>query len=402
MTPLSQNHGWLGSPTGVLWPAKEPETISEQQNPFIKFRSFLWSHKNAVEKGFTDRDFIQLVNRLDNSIGEVDGTGFSQTPFENCSDLSSAVGRTGDLWIKNETENVSGSHKARHLFGLALHLEVDEVPLTTPLSIASCGNAALGAAVVARAVNRPLIVHVPVWAETSILDHLADLDADIRICERKENEEGDPCVLRSQEAVAEGAISFGCQGTENVFTIDGGRTLGFELVDAWISTQKIPEHLFIQVGGGALASSVIQALYTALNLDVLEQLPVLHSVQSEGCSPLSRAFDIVSSSVDPLESLDGDEPMWAWENPASVAIGILDDVVYDWKPIVWALLEMGSRPMSVNEETLLKAHKLVHGHTSISPCITGTSGIAGILASHQEGTLNPDSTVAALVTGIER
>ena len=58
--------------------------------------------------------------------------------------------------------------------------------------------------------------------------------------------------------------------------------------------------------------------------------------------------------------------------------------------------------MSVNEETLLKAHKLVHGHTSISPCITGTSGIAGILASHQEGTLNPDSTVAALVTGIER
>ena len=100
MTPLSQNHGWLGSPTGVLWPAKEPETISEQQNPFIKFRSFLWSHKNAVEKGFTDRDFIQLVNRLDNSIGEVDGTGFSQTPFENCSDLSSAVGRTGDLWIK--------------------------------------------------------------------------------------------------------------------------------------------------------------------------------------------------------------------------------------------------------------------------------------------------------------
>ena len=34
--------------------------------------------------------------------------------------------------------------------------------------------------------------------------------------------------------------------------------------------------------------------------------------------------------------------------------------------------------------------------------ITGTSGFAGILASHQEGTLNPDSAVAALVTGIER
>ena len=58
--------------------------------------------------------------------------------------------------------------------------------------------------------------------------------------------------------------------------------------------------------------------------------------------------------------------------------------------------------MSVNEETLLEAHELVHGHTSISPCITGTSGFAGVLASHKEGTLNPDSAVAALVTGIER
>lgn len=400
MTPLSKNHGWLGSPDGALWPSAE--TASDQRNPFIKFRSFLWSYRNALEKGLDDRDFINLVNRLDNSIGEVDGTGFNQTPFEIHSDLNSAIGRTGNLWIKNETENVSGSHKARHLFGLALHFEVEGVPATTPLSIASCGNAALGAAVVARAVNRPLIVHVPVWADSSILDLLSDLNADIRICERRENEEGDPCVLRSREAVEQGAVPFGCQGTENIFTIDGGRTLGFELIDTWIDNQEIPEHLFIQVGGGALASSVIQALYTALDIGVLADLPIVHSVQSEGCAPLNRAFDIVSSSQNRLESLNGDEPMWAWDNPNSVATGILDDVVYDWKPIVWALLEMESSPMKVNEETLIEAHKLVHAHTSLTPCITGTSGLAGVLTAHQNSTLNSNSRVAAIVTGIER
>jgi len=60
------------------------------------------------------------------------------------------------IWVKDETDNVAGSHKARHMFGLLVHLEVvrrlgmTERPLP-PLAIASCGNAALAAAVVAAA-----------------------------------------------------------------------------------------------------------------------------------------------------------------------------------------------------------------------------------------------------------
>ncbi len=199
-----------------------------------------------------DRGFVDLVHRLDDSVASVDGGGFRHTPLLHLGDLGTGMGHTGGLFGKDETGNVSGSHKARHLFGLALHLAVDGVPTDTPLAIASCGNAALGAAVVARATGRPLAVHVPTWADPEILDRLADLGADVRICERRKGGTGDPCVLRFRELVTDGAIPFGCQGTENLMTIDGGRTLGFELASDLADRGAAADHLLIHVGGGAL------------------------------------------------------------------------------------------------------------------------------------------------------
>ena len=82
--------------------------------------------------------------------------------------------------MKNETGNVSGSHKARHLMGLLIHLEVVErLGLAMRrgsegqhLAIASCGNAALAAAVVARAAARPLEVFIPTTADPKVVARL--------------------------------------------------------------------------------------------------------------------------------------------------------------------------------------------------------------------------------------
>ena len=76
--------------------------------------------------------------------------------------------------------------------------------------------------VVARALDRDLEVFVPTWADPPVVDRLRDLEATIRVCERREGEVGDPCYLRFREAVSEGALPFTCQGTENALTIDGG------------------------------------------------------------------------------------------------------------------------------------------------------------------------------------
>ena len=91
----------------------------------------------------------------------VAGTGFRATPLVDLTggpSVPTALAGWGPVVAKVETANVSGSHKARHLFGLLLRLLVDEAAAeggaaaardARPLAIASCGNAALGAAVVA-------------------------------------------------------------------------------------------------------------------------------------------------------------------------------------------------------------------------------------------------------------
>tara|TARA_B100000929_G_scaffold231078_2_gene187568 strand:- start:18730 stop:19920 length:1191 start_codon:yes stop_codon:yes gene_type:complete len=389
--------GLLGTPPGSAWPG--PDTPhGDDPNPFVRFRHLLWAHHAALAAALTDSAYVDMVRRLDDAVAEVDGTGFRTTPLLPVSELAAAFGQRGGLWAKDETGNVSGTHKARHLFGLALHLEVQGVPAETPLAIASCGNAALGAAVIALAAGRPLAVHVPVWADPAVVDRLADLGADIRVCERREDEVGDPCVLRVRELVADGAVAFTCQGTDNLLTLDGGRTLGLELAEQLAEAGVDESQLVVQVGGGALASSCIQALADATDLDVLPARPRFHAVQTEGCAPLARAFALAVDSDDPFD----DSHMWPWHDPSSLATGILDDVVYDWQPLVATMLEDETAPVVATEADIAEAHRLVHAHTDVPADPTGTAGVAGLLATRRDHTIDADEPAVVLLTGVER
>ena len=391
------------------WPGPGAR-LGADSNPFVAFRTLLWSHHRALAIGWTDARFVDVVRRLDEAVAEVDGHGFRTTPLVSQTALADAMGQGGGIWAKDETGNVSGTHKARHLFGLALHLAVDEVPDDTTLAISSCGNAALAAAVVARAAGRPLAVHVPTWADGTILDRLDDLGADVRVCERRDGEAGDPCILRFRELLATGAMPFTCQGIEAPWTIDGGRTLGFELAAELTDHGRSPTRLLVQVGGAALATSTVSALTDAVELGGPSILPggrpPLVAVQTEGCAPLARAFNLVAASDDTEAAIaepDG-RYMWSWDDPGSAATGILDDVTYDWRPVVHDMLlgPTPGGPVVASEADVIEAHHLVRAHTSVPADPTGTAGLAGLLAARRDGCIDADEEVVVLLTGVDR
>ena len=405
MSSPDPSFGWLGTPPGATWPSAHTR-LAGDSNPFVAFRHMLWSYYRASTSGWSEERFVDLVRRLDDAVAEVDGRGFRTTPLVFQRDLATALNQAGGIWTKDETGNVSGTHKARHLFGLALHLAVDEVPTDTPLAISSCGNAALAAAVVARAAGRPLAVHVPTWADSAVLDRLHDLGAEVRTCERRDGESGDPCLLRFRELVAEGAVPFTVQGTEAPWTLDGGRTLGFELITGLSDRGAQPTRLFVQVGGATLASSTVHALVDAIDLGAIERRPSLIAVQVEGCAPLARAFNRVADAEDPVAALgDADGVhMWPWDSPRSVATGILDDEAYDWRAVVRDMLlgPVPGGPVVTTEADLLEAHRLVHAHTGVLADPTGTAGLAGLLTARRDGCVQHDEEVAILLTGTER
>jgi threonine dehydratase len=382
----------------------------EDPNPFVAFRRFLAWDSFAAAHGLTDAARTAMVRRIDEAVAAVAGTGFRVTPFERADELSDALGFStdGGVWIKDETAQVAGSHKARHLLTILLHLVTAESmglspwgdeAQRPPLAIASCGNAAYAAATLAAAVGWPLRVFVPPSADPVVLARLAELRAEVVECPRRAADPaGDPCIHRFREAVAEGAIPFTVQGPENAWCLDGGRTIGWEMAQHFDQHVVGPplDRLFIQVGGGAFAACTIAGF--RMN----GVTPRLHAVQTDSCAPLARAWEATQRLGGPsLAASHWSECMWPWESVGhSDADGILDDETYDWIPVIRAMSEGRGTPIVATEWQVLQANELGRRTTGINVSHTGSAGLAGLLAAHDE--LDPSERIAVVFSGVRR
>jgi threonine synthase len=404
-------------PTVVSFPSGD----SAGTEPFARYRALLHSYHRAMSGGMADEDFLALVDSLDVAVAAVDGHGFTATPFKRSEHLSKTLGfeSGGGVWVKDETGNVAGSHKGRHLMGVLLHLEVaHRLGLSGPgdgpdLAIASCGNAALAAAVVAAAGRRRLRVFVPVDADATIVERLGDLGADVIVCPRPPGVTGDPTYVRLRQEIEAGALPFTCQGNENGLAIEGGETIAYEIVSDLLASGDRLNHLVVQVGGGALASSCMQAFAEAAQMGAVAHPPRAHTVQTLGAHPLERAHHrvegLLSSTTAPeveralrQAATHRSAYMWPWESePKSIATGILDDETYDWLAVVGGMLKSGGQPVVVSEVRLEEAHELGKD-AGFHVDATGSSGLAGLLDLRAEGVVRPEDRVAVLFTGTER
>lgn len=430
--------------------AAEPPTDGDP-NPFVAYRRRLSWWRLGASHGLDDGELVEMARMLDEAVARVEGGGFRVTPFRRCPHLSAHLRAASDggVWVKDETGNVSGSHKGRHLFGVLLFLRVlsrlrEQQRLPTPagraladrletstFAIASCGNAALAAAVLARAADLRLRVFVPPAAPAPVLRRLAGLGADVVTCPRRGDERGDPCYLRFHEAVAAGAVPFCVQGPDNGLAIEGGQTIAWEMRDALggIALQRV----FVQVGGGALATAMVRGFGVGASTRASTPGPRIHAVQTAGAFPVVRAHARVVERVagEAGWPVSGDRDtdseayaafagvadvmrearrhrssfMWPWETPPrSVAEGILDDETYDWAAVVEGMLESGGWPLVVAEETLEAACALVRDQTRIDADHTGAAGVAGLLtlARVLGRTSLGSERVAVIVSGRRR
>jgi threonine dehydratase len=354
--------------------------------------------------GLSDDQRVAIITSADDAVSRVAGTGFLRTPLTRSDELSEALGfsATGGIWVKDETANVGGSHKARHIFTELLHLLMVETagqapwtPTTRPLlAIASCGNAAIAASTLAAAMSWPIAVHVPPTASAAVLETLKTLGATIVVCPRRDTDPpGDPCVFRFREAVAAGAIPFGVQGTENAWCLDGGRTIGWEITE---ELGHFADRIFVQAGGGALAACV------GSSMRIAGVHPKLHAVQTQGCAPLERAWkNAIATGGARNAGPRWSECMWPWEEtPSSFADGILDDETYDWISVLDAMADTGGSPVVVTEDHLHRAYDLVRNVGGFNSCATGISGFAGVLAMREE--ISDDERIVVIVSGVSR
>jgi threonine synthase len=409
--------------------------------PFIRYRGLLHVWHDARARALGDEEYVALVRELDARLSRVAGRGLRVTSFGEQPALAGGLPcDLAALLVKDETAGVAGSHKARHLFGTWLHLEAAAMSgsgggarTDAPLAIASCGNAALAAATLARAAGRRLRVYLPAWASPEVMSKLEGLGAELKVCPRVDGAAGDPSYLSFRAALDGGEVPFSCQGPDNSLALDGGRTLAYEIISALAAEGRRLDRVFLQVGGGALASSFIQAFDETLAVALLPGPPPrFHAVQPAGSAPLARAYDRLAArilsrnfggdraggdrartarllSTEAAPEVIEDELrraarersryMWPWEGGGqSAATGILDDETYDWWAVVRGMIKSGGFPVVLEEETLLRAHALARRHTDVSA--TGAAGLAGAFQlSLADASAMSGETVAVIFTG---
>lgn len=384
----------------------DQHVVENHHNPFIAFRRNMMWWQFAQARGMSDERAIALVQSVDDEIAKIGGVGFATTPMLFQSALSNHLSfePPGGVWVKDETHNVGGSQKARHLMSILLHLLVAEELGIAPwansaarptLAISSCGNAAIAASTLAAAAKWPIDVFIPEWAGGVVVETLTALGARINRCARQSQDPpGDPTVLRFREAVNKGSIPFSVQGPENALCLDGGRTIGWEMAQQFAQENIAAiDAVFVQVGGGAFAASVSRGLSEAgINAPLV-------AVQTEGCAPLSRAWNTAQSDANPAQHWT--KHMWAWENePVSLADGILDDETYDWVADIAQIQRTSGRVVVASELQVVEASSIAPQTTSIDASPTGTAGVAGLLSIRAE--ISSTARVAVVLSGIRR
>lgn len=222
--------------------------LDPEPNPLIRYRRLTHTWRTAMAMGTTDHDYVALVRRLEPQ--------FRVTPF---------VQRDG-VWIKD-----ASSHEARQLMGLMIWIEVMKLS-DSWLAIAGCGDAALAAATIARAAGRNLDVFVPADAPHDAIAQIEQLGAHVTPCPRRR-----PSVQLFREAVAGGAFPFTCDVHENGLAIEGGMTIGWEIVSQFLSVGETIDRLFVPVDSGALASACVAAFHDAHALGLIRRVPIVTS-----------------------------------------------------------------------------------------------------------------------------
>jgi threonine synthase len=182
-------------------------------------------------------------------------------------------------------------------------------------------------------------------------------------------------------------------------TIDGGRTLAWELEASVAAAGESLDRLFVQVGGGALMSAVAQGLA------LTQSTPRFHAVQTEGCYPLARAWKRVRALGLSQARKHRSAVMTPWETtPTSIAHGILDDETYDWAACVEAMGRSGGWPIVVSDDHIERATKLGReaAMTENPVSHTGAAGLAGLIAAQERGDVPAGETIAVIFSGRER
>lgn len=303
--------------------------------------------------------------------------GEGATPLIRASRLARQLG-VAELWIKDESQNPTGSFKARGLSAAVTRALLDGArALTAP----TAGNAGVALSAYGQRAGLPVTVFAPRTTPPRLLEQIRGFGATLVLIDGHIGDCG-----TAARAHAAGRAAFDVSTLREPYRIEGKKTLGFELAEqmGW----QLPDTVIYPTGGGTGLIGMWTAFADLRRAGWVESdIPRLISVQSTGCAPIAQAF---------VRGTDHPEP---WKDPVTVAAGLRVPSPLGGRLILRALRESRGTALAVTDAALQRGQARMTTTEGIDAGPEGGATLAALEALLERGVVRPDESVVLCNTG---
>ncbi|MBC8085766.1 MAG: threonine synthase [Phycisphaerae bacterium] len=305
--------------------------------------------------------------------------GEGLTPLTDAPELARALG-VKRLWIKDESQNPTGSFKARGMTAAVTRAKGAGVP---GIVVPTAGNAGAALAAYGAAAGLPVRVFAPGTTPRPILDTIEAMGARLI---RIDGHIGDAGKLAIAYAAETGY--FNISTLREPYRVEGMKTMGLELAEqlGW----KLPDVIVYPTGGGEGTIGIWKA-FSELGaggwLPEGWRQPKFVVAQAEGCAPIARAFREGKAEATP------------WVDPKTYAAGLRVPSPLGDKLLLRALQETHGTAGTASEDTIRAATFEMATATGIDAAPEGGCALAVLRDAINDGRISRDSECVIFNTG---
>ncbi len=310
--------------------------------------------------------------------GPVDlGAGY--TPLVRADRLAAELG-LGELWLKNDTLNPTGSFKDR----------VVSVALTKARELgfklaacASTGNLANSVAAHAARAGMESVVFIPHDLEPAKVVTTAIYGGKLVAVEGNYDDVNRLCAELAGEHPTWAFVNVNVRP----YYAEGSKTLAFEVVEqlGW----ELPDHVVVPVASGSQLVKVHKGFGELHAVGLLDEEPCVRisGAQAEGCSPVATAFADGSEHVRP-------------QKPSTIAKSLAIGNPADGWYALEASRSSGGAVASVTDEEIVEGIRLLARTEGIFAETAGGVTVATLAKLASQGVVRREERTVAYVTGL--
>ncbi len=284
----------------------------------------------------------------------------------------------GSVFVKDEGSNPTGTFKAR---GLAVAVSRAKELGAKALSIPTAGNA--GGALAAYAARAEMEAHVFMPADAPLVYQIEVKvhGGELVLVDGLIDEAGRQAALQTEENGWFGLSTF-----KEPYRVEGKKTMGFELAEAF--NWELPEVIVYPTGGGTGLVGMWKAFSEMEAMGWIgADRPRMVCVQPEGCAPVVKALE------------EGELRTTPWKKAETTAHGIRVPQVFADRLVLSAIRESGGTGIAVTDDEFIQAQAELAQKEGIHTCLEGAATLAGLRRMAAAGEVDPSERVVLFNTG---